>query len=382
MNRKTSTETDIAQGLHYIDPETGSVIPPVIASTTFARDERYELIGGHRSYSRDHNPTYDLAEQMLCRLEGGHEALLFSSGMAAAAAVFQSLQSGDHVVYPRVMYWGLRGWLLEFAERWGLDITPFDVTEPGAIENAVRPGATRLVWIETPCNPTWDVIDIEAAASVAHEAGALLAVDSTVATPVLTRPIEHSADIVMHSATKYLNGHGDVLAGALVTKEDGDLWRDIRTHRAETGAIPGSLDAWLLQRGMRTLFLRMRNASASALAIAQHFEGHAALESVSYPGLEAHPGHAIAKKQMDGGYSGMLSFLVKGDENDALRFVNRCNVFIRATSLGGVESLIEHRYSIEGPDSPIPRNLVRLSIGAERVDDLIADLEQALSCEF
>ena len=379
MANDKSIETDIAQGLHYIDTETGSVIPPVVASTTFARNDRYELIGGHRSYSRDHNPTYDLAEQMLCRLEGGHEALLFSSGMAAAAAVFQSLRSGDHVVYPKVMYWGLRGWLLEFAERWGLEITPFDVTRPGAIADAVRPGSTCLVWIETPCNPTWDVIDIESAANIAHDAGALLAVDSTVATPVLTRPLEHGADIVMHSATKYLNGHGDVLAGALVAREDGDLWRDIKTHRAETGAIPGSLDAWLLQRGMRTLFLRMRNASASALAIARHFEHHPSLESVSYPGLESHAGHAIARQQMDGGFSGMLSFLVKGDENDALRFVNRCKVFIRATSLGGVESLIEHRYSIEGPDSPIPRNLVRLSIGAERVDDLIADLEQALN---
>jgi cystathionine gamma-synthase len=276
------------------------------------------------------------------------------------------------------MYWGLRGWLLEFADRWGLELTPFDVTRPDALAQAVRPGATRLVWIETPCNPTWDVIDIESAARIAHDAGALLAVDSTVATPVLSRPIEHGADIVMHSATKYLNGHGDVLAGALVAKQEGELWSNIKTQRAETGAIPGSLDAWLLQRGMRTLFLRMRNASASALRIARHFERHPALESVSYPGLESHPGHEVAKKQMDGGFSGMLSFLVKGEEDAALRFVNRCNVFIRATSLGGVESLIEHRYSIEGPKSPIPKNLVRLSIGAEKVDDLVADLEQAL----
>ncbi len=378
MGRKTSRQTDIAQGLHFIDLETGSVIPPVVSSTTFARDEHYQLIGGHRSYSRDHNPTYDLAEQMLCRLEGGHEALLFSSGMAAAAAVFQSLKPGDHVVYPKVMYWGLRGWLLEFAERWGLVLAPFDATDPRDLARKVQPGVTRLVWIETPCNPTWDVIDIEAAAKLAHDAGAQLAVDSTVATPVLTRPIELGADIVMHSATKYLNGHGDVLAGALVSSEDSKLWQDVRTHRAETGAIPGSLDAWLLQRGMRTLFLRVNNASSSALAIARHFEGHPALQSVAYPGLESHPGHEVAKKQMQGGYSGMLSFLIDGDERDALRFVSKCQVFIRATSLGGVESLIEHRYSIEGPGSPIPKNLVRLSVGAEHVDDLIADLEQAL----
>ena len=336
-------------------------------------------MGGHRSYSRDHNPTYDLAEKMLCRLEGGHDALLFSSGMAAAAAVFQSLKPGDHVVYPKVMYWGLRGWLLEFAKRWGLILVPFDATDPDDLGRQVQPGVTRLVWIETPCNPTWDVINIEAAAKLAHNAGAQLAVDSTVATPVLTRPLELGADIVMHSATKYLNGHGDVLAGALVTKDDSQLWSDVKTHRAETGAIPGSLDAWLLQRGMRTLFLRVSNASSSALAIARHFEGHPALAAVAYPGLESHPGHEVAKKQMHGGFSGMLSFLVNGDEQDALRFVSRCQVFIRATSLGGVESLIEHRYSIEGPDSPIPKNLVRLSVGAEHVDDLIADLEQALS---
>ncbi|MDJ0758944.1 MAG: PLP-dependent aspartate aminotransferase family protein [Woeseiaceae bacterium] len=378
MGRKTTRQTDIAQGLHYIDPETGSVIPPVVASTTFARDEQYQLVGGHRSYSRDHNPTFDLAEQMLSRLEGGHEALLFSSGMAAAAAVFQSLKPGDHVVYPKVMYWGLRGWLLEFAERWGLNLTPFDATDPDDLHRRVQPGVTRLVWIETPCNPTWDVIDIEGAAELAHDAGAVLAVDSTVATPVLTRPIELGADIVMHSATKYLNGHGDVLAGALVAKEDSELWRDVKTHRAETGAIPGSMDAWLLQRGMRTLFLRVSHASSSALAIARHFEGSPALASVAYPGLESHAGHEVAKRQMHGGFSGMLSFLVNGDEHDALRFVSRCQVFIRATSLGGVESLIEHRYSIEGPDSPIPKNLVRLSVGAEHVDDLIADLEQAL----
>jgi cystathionine gamma-synthase len=378
MGKKNSIQTDIAQGLHFIDKETGSVIPPVIASTTFARDDEYELIGGHRSYSRDHNPTYDLAEQMLCRLEGGADALLFSSGMAAAAAVFQSLKPGDHVVYPRVMYWGLRGWLLEFAHRWGIELTAFDATDPGDLQRQLVPGKTRLVWIETPCNPTWDVVDIRSAAEVAHSAGALLAVDSTVATPVLTRPIEFGADIVMHSATKYLNGHGDVLAGALVCSGDSDLWNAIKQLRAETGAIPGSMDAWLLQRGMRTLFLRVSNASASALAIAEHFENHPALESVAYPGLASHAGHEIASRQMSGGFSGMLSFLVRGGAKDALRFVNRCKVFIRATSLGGVESLIEHRYSIEGPDSPIPENLVRLSIGAERLDDLIADLEQAL----
>ncbi|MEM8683940.1 MAG: PLP-dependent aspartate aminotransferase family protein [Pseudomonadota bacterium] len=373
-----SRETQIAQGLHYVDSDTGAVVPPIQASTTFSRDEQYQLIGGHRSYSRDHNPTFEPAEAMLEALEGASDACLFSSGMAAAAAVFQALKPGDHVVYPKVMYWGLRGWLLDFAETWQLTLSSFEPGVDGSLEAAVRPGETRLVWIETPCNPTWDIIDIQHAAEVAHAAGAGLAVDSTVATPVLTQPLALGADIVMHSATKYLNGHSDVLAGALATRSDDDLWRRIRQLRAELGALPGSVDAWLLQRGMRTLFLRVRQSSASAMTIAQHFENHSSVERVAYPGLESHPGHAIAKQQMQGGYSGMLSLLVKGDESDALAVVNRCRVFIPATSLGSVESLIEHRYTIEGPDSPIPKNLIRLSIGAESVDDLIGDLEQAL----
>ena len=242
----------------------------------------------------------------------------------------------------------------------------------------MQAGRTALVWIETPCNPTWDIIDIETAAAVAHGAGARLAVDSTVATPVHTKPIDFGADIVMHSATKYLNGHGDVVAGALVTAAQDAFWDELRHIRAEVGAIPGSFEAWLLQRGMRTLFLRVRNASRAALEIASHFEGHPNIETVLYPGLESHPGHEIAKKQMHDGFGGMLSICVNGGEREALEFVKKLNVFIRATSLGGIESLVEHRYSIEGPSSPIPRNLVRLSIGAESVEDLVADLDQAL----
>lgn len=374
-----SVETDIAQGLHYIDRATGGLIPPIQPSTTFARTEHYELLSPGRSYGRDHNPSYEIAEQMLCRLEGGAEAKLFASGMAAAATVFQSLKPGDRIACPSVMYWGLRGWLVDFAKTWGLDLVQFDARRAGALKAALGDRPARLVWIETPCNPTWDVIDIAEAAELAHAAGALLAVDSTVATPVLTQPIAHGADLVMHSATKYLNGHGDVISGALVTTRRDAFWERIDKIRGESGAIPGSFDAWLLQRGMRTLFLRVRNASASALQIAEHFENDPRLESVSYPGLASHPGHAIAVSQMKGGFSGMLSFMVKGGETAALDFISRLQVFIPATSLGGVESLVEHRYSIEGADSPIPKNLVRLSIGAEVVEDLIADLEQALA---
>ncbi|NOX70653.1 MAG: PLP-dependent transferase [Gammaproteobacteria bacterium] len=377
--RKQDIETTIAQGMHFIDPVTGAVIPPLQPSTTFARDENYQLVASQHSYGRDDNPSFGTAERMLMRLEGGEDALLFSSGMAAAMAVIQALKPGDHIVAPAVMYWGLRNWLTDFCANWGLGIDLFVSSDADDIARKIKKGETRIVWIETPCNPTWDVIDIARAVNIAHEAGAIVVADSTVATPVLTRPIELGADIVMHSATKYLNGHGDVVAGALVCARKNELWDRIRAVRAAGGAIPGTFEAWLLQRGMRTLFLRVRRASESALRIARHFEGHEKLEAVLYPGLESHPGHAIAARQMQGGFGGMLSLRVRGGEKAALDVVRKCSVFVRATSLGGVESLIEHRYSIEGADSPIPKDLLRLSIGIENVTDLIDDLQQALA---
>ena len=353
-------------------------MPAIHPSSTFVRDQNYQLINDRHSYGRDENPGYAVAEKVLAELEGAPAALLFSSGMAAAMAVVQSLQPGDQIVAPKVMYWGLRNWLIKFCGHWGLGLDLFDAADPDALANIAKKGKTKLVWIETPCNPTWDVIDIAAAAEIAHGVGAWLAVDSTVPTPVLTQPIKHGADIVIHSATKYLNGHCDVIAGALVTAKEDELWESVCQIRSEAGAILGSFDAWLLQRGMRTLFLRVRKACESALALAEHFEGHAKLEAVIYPGLPSHPGHEIAKRQMDGGFGGMLSLQVSGGAQGALRVVKRCKVFTRATSLGGVESLIEHRYSIEGERSPIPKDWIRLSIGIEFVDDLIADLEQAL----
>lgn len=372
-------ETLAAQALHHVDLQTGGVNPPIQPSTTFVRDENYELMVPAHSYGRDENPCYVVAEELLAELEGAAAALLFSSGMAAAVAVVQSLEPGDHIVAPKVMYWGLRNWLTAFCDRWGLGLDLFDASNPDALGKTVRKGETRLVWIETPCNPTWDVIDIAAAADIAHGIGARLAVDSTVPTPVLTQPIKHGADIVMHSATKYLNGHGDVVAGALATAKEDDFWKRVCEVRAEAGAILGSFEAWLLQRGMRTLFLRVRKASESSLTIAKHFDGHANLEAVLYPGLPSHPRHEIAKRQMHGGFGGMLSFRIKGGADGALAVIKKCQVFTRATSLGGVESLIEHRYSIEGKSSPIPPDLLRLSIGIESVEDLIADLEQALA---
>jgi len=374
-----SPETISAQALRQIDTATGGITPAIHPSSTFLRDENYQLVNAQHSYGRDENPGYAVAEKVLAELEGAPAALLFSSGMAAAMAVVQSLRPGDQIVAPKVMYWGLRNWLIKFCDNWGLGLDLFDAADPDALANTVRKGKTKLVWIETPCNPTWDVIDIAAAAEIAHAAGALLAADSTVSTPVLTQPIKHGADIVMHSATKYLNGHCDIIAGALVTAREDEFWERVCEVRTESGAILGSLEAWLLQRGMRTLFLRVRKACESAQTLAEHFQGRAQIEAVIYPGLPSHPGHEIARRQMDGGFGGMLSLHVKGGAEGALNAVKRCKVFTRATSLGGVESLIEHRYTIEGERSPIPKDWLRLSIGIESVGDLIADLEQALN---
>ena len=375
---KLSPETLSAQALGRVDPVTKALIPALHLSTTFERDADGGYSSG-RAYSRPHNPTYDEAEDLLAALEGGHECLLFASGMAAANAVFQSLLPGDHVVVPKVMYWGLRKWLVDFAVSWGLAVEFVETHDLDALGAAIRPGKTKLVWLETPANPTWQITDIRAAARIAHGAGARLAVDSTVSTPVLTRPIELGADIVMHSATKYLNGHSDVLAGALVCARDDGFWQRIRAWRRDGGATLGALEAWLLQRGMRTLFVRVARSSESAMAIATHFAAHPRISHVLYPGLPDHPGHAVAARQMQGGFSGMLSLRIRGGEAAAMAVAARMKVFKRATSLGGVESLIEHRASIEGPATPVPVDLLRLSIGLENKDDLIADLEQALA---
>lgn len=371
-------ETRIVQGMHYVDPASGAIVPPLQPSTTFARDSDYRLLSDNHAYARDQNASYASAEQMLAHLENAADARLFSSGMAAAMAVVQTLRPGQRIVAPAVMYWGFRSWLRKFCDHWGLHLSLYDGADADGLAKSVASGATHLIWLETPCNPTWDIADIAQAAELARQAGATLVVDSTAATPVLTRPLDLGADIVMHSASKYLNGHGDLIAGALATARDDELWARIGDVRAHGGAILGTFEAWLLQRGMRTLFLRVRRASDSARKIAEHFENHPAVHRVLYPGLPGHPGHALAGRQMQGGFGGMLSLQIKGGEQSALRVAGRCRTFIRATSLGGVESLIEHRATIEGADSPIPRDLLRLSVGIEAVEDLIADLEQAL----
>jgi cystathionine gamma-synthase len=378
MKNKLSPETMTAQAMGFVDPETKGLTPPVHTSTTYLRDADNQYRSG-LIYSRDDNPTYIHAEQLLMELEGGEDAMVLASGMAAATCVFMSLSPGDHVIAPKVMYWSLRNWLDQTARHWGLDITFVDTDDPAAIQNAVVADKTKLIWIETPANPTWSVTDITAAAEIAHAAGAQLAVDSTVASPVLTRPIEFGADIVMHSATKYLNGHSDVIAGALICAKKDTLWQKMRQQRSQMGAVMGPFEATQLLRGMRTLFLRVRQASQSAMTIAEALSGHAAVSEVLYPGLPGFPGHDIAARQMSGGFGGMLSIRLKGGEAAAIATAAHTRLWHRATSLGGVESLIEHRGSIEGPGSPVPLDLLRLSTGIEDVQDLISDLNDALN---
>ena len=366
-----------AQAMGWIDPVTKAVVPPIHMASTYQRDEDNGYRSG-RIYARADNPTFDQAEATLAALEGGPKALIFSSGMSAATACFLALAPGDHVVAPKVMYWSLRNWLATFATQWGLKVDFVDADRTDAIAAAVRPGATKLVWIETPANPTWSVTDIAAAAEIAHRAGALLGVDSTVATPVLTRPIEHGADIVMHSATKYLNGHSDIIAGALVGARDDAYWAKLRAIRAQLGTILGQTEAWLLMRGMRTLVPARRLGLPLGRDAGRAFRGasHGGGGALSRPALLRRPrggeeaDDGRLRRHAVGAHQGRRA---RGD-----RHGRRVGLWKRATSLGGVESLIEHRASIEGPGTPCPIDLLRLSVGVEDADDLYDDLDQAL----
>ena len=373
----SSMESRIAQACHYVDEVSGGISPPLQFSTTYARDQNYAHIGNY-SYSRADNPSWEVLEKVCAELDGGADAKCFASGMAAVCAFFETVNSGEHVVAPRVMYHGSQDWIRRISEKRAIGLSLFDAGDIEELRRAVQPGKTSVVWIESPVNPTWEVIDIKLAAEIAHQAGAILAVDGTVTSPVTTRALEHGADIVFHSATKYLNGHSDVVAGILVTAKQDERWEEIKLVRTLTGGILGPFEAWLLLRGMRTLFVRFEKASQSALRLARHFEGHPQLQRVLYPGLESHPGHEIAKRQMTQGFGGMLSLLVEGGADEAKRIAGKTRLFVRATSLGGVESLIEHRASVEGPLSEVPQNLLRLSIGIENCQDLINDLEQSL----
>jgi cystathionine gamma-synthase len=365
-----------AQAMGKIDAGTMGIVPPIHITTTFIRDDDNQYRTGN-IYGRPDNATIREAESIIAMLEGAPEALVFGSGMASAIACFLALVPGDHIIAPNVMYWALRNWLLTEGRHWGLAVDFVDMTDLKATKAAVT-AKTKLIWAETPANPLWCVTDIAAVAEIAHAAGARLAVDSTCATPILSQPLVLGADIVMHAATKYLNGHSDVLAGALACQTQDAYWDRIKMVRKNVGAILGPFEAFLLIRGMRTLDLRVRAACDNAMELAEKFSKHPYVTQVLYPGLTADAGHAIAKKQMSGGFGGMLSIRVRGGEAGAIRTAKEVQLWKRATSLGGVESLIEHRASIEGAGSPCPVDLLRLSAGIETSDDLFADLDQAL----
>jgi cystathionine gamma-synthase len=369
--------TIAAQALGLVEPTTKAVVPPVHLATTYVRDPDNQYRAGY-AYGRPDNATTRHAETVLAALEEGHAAALFGSGMAAATAIVLALPAPAHIVASQVMYWAFRHWLAGEAPRLGHRVDFVDSSDLAAMAAAIKPGTTKLVYIETPGNPLWTITDIAAVAAIAHAAGALLAVDSTVATPVLTRPLRLGADLVMHSASKYLNGHSDVIAGAVVAAQPGEAWERVKTVRTQLGAIIGPFEAWLLLRGLRTLDVRVRTQAATALTIATRLAGDARVSHVLYPGLAQHPGHAVAARQMGGGYGGMLSIRVKGGERAAIATAAQVRLWKRATSLGGVESLIEHRASVEGPGSPCPPDLLRLSVGLEDPDDLMNDLAQAL----
>jgi len=373
---KWQPSTIAAQAGGLVDPVTGAIVPPIQMASTFERDPDNAYRRGY-IYARPDNPNVRQAESVLQALEGAAACLLMGSGMAAATTAFLALERPAHVVAPEVMYWALKNWLASTAPTLGIEATFVDATKPDAIRAAIRPGKTRMVWIETPANPLWGISDIAAAAEAAHQAGALLGVDSTVATPVLSQPIALGADLVMHSATKYLNGHSDIIAGALLFAREDAMLERAKGLRSGLGAVLSPFEASLLVRGMRTLHVRVAHQSAAAMTIARHFASDRRVAEVLYPGLPG-PGHNVAAKQMRGGFSGMLSIRVAGGEAAAIGVAARVQLWKRATSLGGVESLVEHRASVEGAGTPCPPDLLRLSVGLEDPADLIADLDQAL----
>jgi cystathionine gamma-synthase len=364
----------IHAGMH-IDEATGALAPPLHLSTTFQRSEEGEASRGY-SYVRDGNPTQDLLEEALAAIDGGAAALAFGSGMAAGASLLQALPPGSHVLLPDDCYYGVRALADEHFQRWGLTFDVVAMEDLARVRSAMR-DTTRVIWAETPSNPLMKVVDLRALAEIAGQQDALLVVDGTFATPALQRPIEYGADVVLHSTTKYLGGHTDVQGGALVFRERGALYESTLHVRKIVGGVASPFNSWLVLRGIRTLSARMRVHCENAMVVARFLETHPRVESVFYPGLESHPGHTIARGQMSA-FGGMLSFLVRGGRAEALTVAARTGLFTRATSLGGVESLIEHRNSSEGEGSRTAENLLRVSVGLEHPDDLVEDLRQAL----
>ena len=368
-------DTLALQATHHPDPTTGAVVAPIYLSTTFARNEAYELPANYL-YTRANNPNREALEKVLATLEGGAIGIAFGSGQAATMTLFQALRPGDHVVIAQDAYYGTPALLEQVFHPWGLTYTKVDMTDLEDVRRAIHEN-TRIVWTETPSNPMLAITDLKAVSKLAHSVGALCVCDNTWATPVLQRPIGLGCDVVMHSTTKYLSGHSDVLGGALIFEQDSELAQRIRQLQIVSGAVPSPFDCWLVMRGIKTLGVRMRAQAATAQTLAEFLASHSGVEQVHYPGLTHHPAHELARQQMSSA-GAMLSVQVKGGMAEAIAFVGKLQLFTRATSLGGVESLIEHRASVEGPNTATPVNLLRLSIGLEYADDLIADLAQAL----
>ncbi|MFD3274941.1 trans-sulfuration enzyme family protein [Aquirufa echingensis] len=369
-------ETLAIHATHLQDETAASIAPPVFLTTTFERSEDGSYPKGHM-YSRNSNPNRDALEKGLAQLEGGKIAFVFGSGLAAVSAVFQCMKSGDHVLMPNVGYYASYKLAEEIMGPWGLQVSQVDMTNLAAIEAAIQP-ETKLIWVETPANPLLTLSDIEAICKIAHAHNILVGVDNTLTSPILQNPIQFGADIVMHATTKYIGGHSDVLGGAVIFKEASAWSERVKRVQILMGATQNPLDCYLLARGLKTLPLRMREHSKNALELATHLEKHPGIEQVHYPGLPSNPNYDLAIKQMPNGQSGMISIQIKGDEAKARKVANRLQLFQQATSLGGVESLVEHRRSIEGPESKTPGNLLRLSIGLEHVEDLWEDLNQAI----
>jgi cystathionine gamma-synthase len=368
-------ETIAIHAGNHADETSRAVIQPITMSTTFVRDEDGSFSSGY-SYSRAANPNRTSLEAVLAKLEIGVDAAAFSSGNAAGMSVFQALKPGTHIIAPDDMYHGLRNQLKTLFA----NILEFDFIDVNDLEvlTAHIKSNTGLIWIETPSNPLLKITDIKKVAAIARQHNIIVVCDNTFATPVCQQPLALGADLVMHSATKYFGGHSDLMGGALITKEKSELWQKIRDVQSMGGAIPSPMDSYYLTRSIKTLPYRMRGHLHNAQLFAEFLEQHPAVESVMYPGLASHPQHQIAKQQMYGGFGAMLSFTLKGGEDKAKRVINALQLFARATSLGGVESLIEHRASIEGPDTKTPFNLLRVSVGLEHIDDLIADMAHAL----
>ena len=367
-------ETLAVHAGHRIDPATGAVSEPIHLSTTFARDPEGTYSRGFM-YTRNNNPNRQALEEGIATVEGGAAAAAFASGSGATMSILQALAPGDHVLAHVDAYYGTTRLLREIFLRWGLQADFVDMSDLAAVKKALRSN-TKLAWMETPSNPLLKIVDLAAISKIVHDAGALCVCDNTWA-PVLQRPFDLGADLIMHSTTKYFGGHCDVLGGIVVAKTENNLFQRIRSIQYEGGAVPSPFDCWLILRGMRTLPWRMRAHSENAAKVAQFLSKHRKVERVHYPGLMGHPGHDVAKKQMSM-FGGMLSLEVKGGRETAMKVTTNTRIFTRATSLGGVESLIEHRASIEGPGTQSPEGLLRLSIGLENADDLIEDLDQAL----